>query len=665
MYPEQPSTEDPTVFRGPASWTLNLKTGELHSSEARAVMMGYEPSAVEPTAQWWDQMLHPNERLAVCMARSRSLAGADSGYRSEYRARRQNDEWIWLLEIGCVVRNQAGVVEVMQGVIVDITVDREAQFRSQQRLERMSVIFDHTQRFTGLLSPDGTLLEMNRSVLRSWGVSLRDVMGKPLWEMSSYAREPAGTELLRDGVARAGRGEFVRFPLQVESATAGKRIIDISLSPIFDDSGLLTSILCDGRDVTDIVSARQQLRTLEDRLAVAVSTSLLGLWDLNLRTGEGWHSDNCWTMLGYEPHEIGSSMNQWLELLHPDDLQPTMALIEKQREASDEFRAEYRVRAKDGSWRWIHAHGRVVPSSDPNGGTRMAGVHLDITERKEGENRLHAAERLESVGKLAAGVAHEINTPVQFVSDSIYFVRDGLYELLALIDRLRALASRDQCNVNSVAALSAHLPYLIENLPKALERSLEGLKRVSEIVSSMRELAHPARPEMSAVDVNRVIETALVVGRSEYKYVAEIVTEFQALPPVKCHAGELNQVILNLLINASHAIADAAADSDQKGLIKVSTRLESNTVLISVSDTGTGVPESIRHRIFEPFFTTKEVGRGTGQGLAISHNIIVNRHGGSIDFESAPGRGAVFHVRLPCDCRLEPMLPQSSAERAA
>jgi PAS domain S-box-containing protein len=502
-------------------------------------------------------------------------------------------------------------------------------------------------------------------VLRSSGASLHDVLGKPIWEVSTYPRKPADTERLRDGIAKASRGELVQLRMQLDSDKGGKRIIDVSLSPVLDEGGLVTSILSEARDVTDIVSARQQLRTLEDRLAVAVSTSMLGLWDLNLRTGEGWHSDNCWTMLGYEPNEIGSDMNQWLALIHPDDLHPSMALIEKQREASDEFRAEYRVRAKDGSWRWIHAHGRIVPNSDPNEGMRLAGVHLDITQRKESENRLHAAERLESVGKLAAGVAHEINTPVQFVSDSIYFVRDGLYELLALTDRLRAMASRDQCNVNSVAALSAHLPYLIENLPKALERSLEGLKRVSEIVGSMRELAHPARPEISDVDVNHVIETALVVGRSEYKYVAEIETDFAALPPVKCHAGELNQVILNLLINASHAIADAVGASDQKGVIKVSTRLEGDTVLISVSDTGTGVPESIRHRIFEPFFTTKEVGRGTGQGLAISHNIIVNRHGGSIDFESAPGQGAVFHVRLPCDCRLEPMLPQSSAERAA
>jgi PAS domain S-box-containing protein len=666
MHSEESSVEAPVVFRGPATWSLNLRTGELRSSDARALMMGYEPSAAEPTTEWWDRMLHPDERLAVYTARSRHLQGTDSGYRSEYRARRQDGEWVWVLEVGCIVRDAAGVALSVHGVLLDITVDREAQFRLQQRLERLSTIFDYTYQVTALLSPEGILLEMNRAALRSCEVSPRDVLGKPFWEMSIWARQPADADRLRDGIARAGRGEFVRFQMQADSPeSADKRIIDFSLLPVFDDDGVVTSILSEGRDVTDIVNAQQAVRTLEDRLAIAASTANLGLWDVNLYTGEGWRNDRCWTMLGYEPHEVGTSLEQWLSMLHPDDLPSTLAMMKQQRETNGEFQTDYRVRAKDGSWRWIHCHGRAVTGSDPGSEQRLAGIHLDVTERKEAENRLHAAERLESVGKLAAGVAHEINTPVQFVSDSIYFVRDGLYELLALTDRLRAMAARDQCNANAVAALSAHLPYLIENLPKALERSLDGLKRVSEIVSSMRELAHPDRPEMSDIDINHVIHTALVVARSEYKYVAEIETDFAPLPPVKCHAGELNQVILNLLINASHAIADTAGENAQRGLIKVSSRLDNDAVVISVSDTGAGIAENIRHRIFEPFFTTKEVGRGTGQGLAISRNIIVNRHGGRIDFESVIGKGTVFHVRLPCDGRLEPMAAKSSSERAA
>jgi PAS domain S-box-containing protein len=650
MNHEDSNAEASEPFRGPVAWSLDLKTGEMHSGPDRARLMGHAPESVVPTPEWWDRALHPDERVAVYMARSRHLQGTDSGYRSEYRVQRQDGEWLWLLEIGCILRDSAGVAIQVHGVLLDITVDRESQFRVQQRLERLSTIFDYTYQFTGLLSPEGVLLEINRSALRAAEVSRSESVGKPFWEGPIWVRQPhSDTERLRDGIARAGRGEFVRFQMQADNPQGGpKRIVDFSLLPVFDDEGAVTSILSEGRDVTDIVNAQHALRKLEDRLAVAANTANLGLWDIDLSTGDGWHNDRCWTMLGYEPHEIGTGIQQWLSMLHPDDLAPTMALMQEQRETGGDFRTEYRMRAKDGSWRWIHCYGRTASSTDPDAEKRMAGVHLDVTERKEAEMRSHTAERLESVGKLAAGVAHEINTPVQFVSDSIYFVRDGLYELLALTDRLRTMATRDQCNVNSVAALSAHLPYLVENLPKALERSLDGLKRVSEIVNSMRELAHPDRPEMSDIDVNHVIQNALVVARSQYKYVAEVETDFEQLPSVRGHAGELNQVLLNLLVNASHAISDVVGDSERKGLIRISSRAEGNEVVICVSDTGSGIPADIRNRVFEPFFTTKEVGRGTGQGLAISHNIIVKRHGGKIDFESTVGQGTVFRLRLPC-----------------
>jgi PAS domain S-box-containing protein len=657
MHKQDCNGEAPESFRGPATWTLELATGELRSSPARALMMGYDPKSVVPTTEWWDRALHADERLAVHTARARQLQGTGSGYRSEYRAQRQDGEWLWLLEVGCIERDPAGVATKVHGVLLDITIDRETQFRVQQRLERLNTIFDYSHQLSGLLSPDGTLLEINRSALRMAEASRNEALGKSLWEAPIWTRLAADeTERLRDGIARAARGESVRFQMQIENPQSGpKRIVDFSLSPALGDDGAVTSILCEGRDVTNIVSARLALRTLEDRLAAAANTANLGLWDIDLRTDEGWYNEHCWTMLGYEPHEGPSSRDHWVSMLHPDDLAPTIALMRQQSEVAGDFRAEYRMRAKDGSWRWIQCFGRTVIGDD--NAKRMAGVHLDVTERKEAEIRLHSAERLESVGKLAAGVAHEINTPVQFVSDSIYFVRDGLYELLALVERLRGIATRDQCNVNSVAALSTHLPYLVENLPKALERSLDGLKRVSEIVSSMRELAHPDRLEMSDIDVNHIIQNALVVARSEYKYVAEIETDLTPLPPVRCHAGELNQVILNLVVNASHAIAEAVGESERKGTIKVSSRIDGDAVLISVCDSGAGIPENVRHRIFEPFFTTKEVGRGTGQGLAISHNIIVKRHGGSIDFESTVGQGTVFHVRLPCNSR--------SSERAA
>jgi PAS domain S-box-containing protein len=641
-------------YSGPATWSLDLRSGQLYSSAARAQMMGYDPATVGSTPEWWDALLHPDERIAVHTARSRHIQGVGSGYKSEYRAQRRDGSWAWLLEVGCIERDSADQAIRVSGVLLDITVDRQEQFRLQQRLERLRTVFDYTYQFAGLLSRDGVLLESNRTALKAAGVTLNDAVGKLFWETPFWAQHPAAEiARLREGIERAGRGEFVRFQYQTEQPRGTQRIVDFSLLPVLDDDGEVVWILSEGRDVTDIVNAHKALRTLEDRLAVATSSANLGLWDVNLHTGDAWLNDRWWTMLGYEPNELSRSYDVWRELLHPDDLLTALAILQHRTRAQAEFRIEYRMRSKDGSWRWIHCCGRTVATNELGEPQRVAGVHLDVTERKEAEIRLAAAERLESVGKLAAGVAHEINTPIQFVNDSVYFIRDAVHELFQITERLRVLAGGDRSNAAALAVLSGDLPYLAQQLPKALERSLDGLKRVAEIVRSMRELAHPDRPEMSEVDVNHVIRNALVVARAEYKYVAEVETDLAPLPPVRCHAGELNQVMLNLLVNASHAIADVVANAGGRGLISVATRLDGEVVVISVRDTGGGIPENIRHRIFEPFFTTKDVGRGTGQGLAISHNIIVKRHGGSIECVSELGKGTVFHLRLPRDCRRE------------
>ncbi|HEY3731678.1 MAG TPA: PAS domain-containing protein [Steroidobacteraceae bacterium] len=648
MHNEPASSVQPMTDGGPATWCLELASGALRSSRARAKMMGYEPHTVGESAKWWDQLLHPDERVAVHTARSRHLQGEGSGYRSEYRARRRDGSWVWLLEIGCIERDDHGHALRVGGVLLDITVEREEQFRQQQRLERLRTVFDYTYQFTALLSRDGLLLESNRTALKAAGASLSDAVGKPFWDTPFWINQPAAEiGRLRAGIARAAAGDFVRFQYQTMTAQAATRIVDFTLLPVLDDDGQVSSILSEGRDVTDIVSAHKALRTLEDRLAVATSSANLGLWDVNLQTGEAWLNDRWWSMLGYEPNELSRSYDVWRELLHPDDLLPALAMLQYRNGAHSEFRTEYRMRSRDGSWRWIHCCGRTVASNELGEPQRVAGVHLDVTERKEAEIRLVSAERLESVGKLAAGVAHEINTPVQFVNDSVYFIRDAVQELLRLTERLGALAGNDPANAAAVVTISSELPYFAEQLPRAVERSLDGLQRVAEIVRSMRELAHPDTPEMSEVDLNHVISNALVMTRAEYKYVAEVRTELSPLPPVRCHAGELNQVLLNLLVNAAHAITDVVGSSGCKGQITVSTRVDGDAVLISVADTGGGIPESIRHRIYEPFFTTKELGRGTGQGLAISHNIVVKRHGGSIDCDSQLGRGTVFHVRLP------------------
>ncbi|HEX6637040.1 MAG TPA: ATP-binding protein [Steroidobacteraceae bacterium] len=294
----------------------------------------------------------------------------------------------------------------------------------------------------------------------------------------------------------------------------------------------------------------------------------------------------------------------------------------------------------------------------------MRGMMLDVTEQRRLESDLAQAQKLESVGRLAAGVAHEINTPVQFVSDSVQFVREAMDDLSGVVGKYRELRDaagnapegRDPAIAAAAKAAGkaeddADLDYILENAPVALDRAREGLGRVAAIVRSMKEFAHPDRKEMVQADLNQAIASTLVIASNEYKYVAEVETAFGEIPPVWCYAGEINQVVLNLIVNAAHAIGDvvksAGQPAQQKGCIRVSTRLLDDHVEIAIADSGKGIPPEIRSRIFDPFFTTKEVGKGTGQGLAIARTVIVDKHKGSLHFESEIGRGTTFYIRLP------------------
>jgi signal transduction histidine kinase len=291
----------------------------------------------------------------------------------------------------------------------------------------------------------------------------------------------------------------------------------------------------------------------------------------------------------------------------------------------------------------------------------LRGLMLDVTELRRLGRELAAAQKLESVGRLAAGVAHEINTPVQFVSDNVQFVRTSMTDLSAVIRAYRDLKVAVESASDATAAAqlagnaekAADLDYILENAPQALDSSIEGLGRIATIVRSMKEFAHPDQAHKTLADLNQAIRSTLIIAHNEYKYVAELDAQYGELPAIPCYLGEINQVVLNLLVNASHAISDVVKDTGILGKLGVRTRLDGNAVEISISDTGTGIPESARDKIFDPFFTTKEVGKGTGQGLAIAHSVIVTKHGGILRFETECGKGTTFIIRLPVEAPLD------------
>jgi len=309
---------------------------------------------------------------------------------------------------------------------------------------------------------------------------------------------------------------------------------------------------------------------------------------------------------------------------------------------------------------WQAVHGQALLRGHAESAQRAAiaadataqQLRTEIAYRSAVEIELRQAQKLEAIGRLAAGIAHEINTPIQFVSDSCRFLGDGVVALGATVDGYRGLMTGVTIDDHARAAARAleddhDVDYLLANLPEAIARALDGLDRVAKIVAATKEFSYPYLKEKSLADVNQAIRSTLVISNNETKYVATVHAELGELPMVLCHCGELNQVVLNLIVNAAHAIGDVVQVTGVPGAIRIKTWAEAGVVRISVSDSGPGIAPEIIDKIFEPFFTTKPVGSGSGQGLAIARSVVVDKHGGTLDVVSELGVGTTFTIGLP------------------
>jgi PAS domain S-box-containing protein len=362
----------------------------------------------------------------------------------------------------------------------------------------------------------------------------------------------------------------------------------------------------------------------------------------------------------YEPREL---LGKSASLLIGDESARERAAIDDAIRQGRDIRTEVRGRRKDGTTFWLGIF--LAPVRNAAGDiTHYVAIGADITARlAEAENKrrlqeqllaemherermgveLQLAQKLESVGRLAAGIAHEINTPIQYVGDSVHFVESAAGDLRALLEAYRAAAPAPL----TAAETAADLQFLRAEVPRAFERMKEGIARVAEIVRALREFAHPDSDEHSTADINHALETTLTVTRNESKYIANVETQLAELPPVVCGIGQLNQVFLNLIVNAAHAIEQAGKSAETGGVITVSTRALPDVVEVCIGDNGCGIPPENQDKIFDPFFTTKAVGKGTGQGLAIARAIVVDKHRGDIDVQSVVGEGTRFTIRLP------------------
>jgi PAS domain S-box-containing protein len=362
----------------------------------------------------------------------------------------------------------------------------------------------------------------------------------------------------------------------------------------------------------------------------------------------GWQSAE---FLGRQVHEtIHHSQDDGSE--YPWDFCPVFAAIEDGSSHHVDGDVFWKKNGSSFSADYI-----VCPTR--NDKSEITGAILtfrNLTDQRLQESKRIHRMKLMAIGELSAGIAHEINTPVQFIGSNVSFLNDSFGDLLKLIKAYRKLGemlpNEPQCRqlLQEISEIeeTADIDYLQEEVPKAFEQTLHGVKQVTELIQGLKGFAHSGTEgEKTASDINKIINNALMVSRNVYKYIAELETNLGDLPSIKVYPGDIGQVVVNLVVNAAHSIEEKKGKSQTLGKITIASFLEEKDLIIQVSDTGKGIPDGVRERIFDPFFTTKEVGRGSGQGLAISHTIIHEKHHGEISFNSVIGEGTTFTVRIP------------------
>jgi PAS domain S-box-containing protein len=551
-----------------------------------------------------------------------------------------------------------GVTFLVLGfALITAVVDRRMsaqQLELDSEREILRALLDNIPDLMYVKDTESRFVLANPQVAKLMGVSTaEDLIGKTAFEFLPAERFTTFYEMEQKVIAT---GHAIFNHEEAFPDSQGRRMPVLTTTvPLHDSNGHITGIAGVGRNISERKKNEEALKAAEKKYHGIFDEALFGIFQLdpdgyllNLNPAMAHLS------LYADPDEMLKEVKEPLwnwavqSAWHKE-------LVSIMKDVGHVRAFELEVYRKDRSRMWISFTVRAMMRDGALQG--FEGMFEDITERRLLRDQLLQAQKLESVGQLAAGIAHEINTPTQYIGDNIRFLKKtfgSLTNLLTVYDGLWKETVSDTVTATVKQEISSALrkvdvKFLLGEIPKAIDDTLEGVKRVSTLVSAMKEFSHPGTKEKILLDLNRAIQSTITVAQNEWKYVADVDTRFDhTLPAVSCLPGEFNQVILNLIVNAAHAIGDRAKEANgEKGRITVETRRCATGVEIRIGDTGTGIPLDVRAKIFDPFFTTKEIGKGTGQGLAIARSIIVDKHEGSIDFESAIGEGTTFIVRLP------------------
>jgi PAS domain S-box-containing protein len=568
----------------------------------------------------------------------------------EFLNRKKTGEHFWEKANISGIRDATGTITHYIALKEDIT----EQKRIEEERTRFIAVIDAAPESRAILKADGTIMYINHAFEKLSGIPSSRIVG---FHFEAIMRNIFTNSVYKVPWDIVQTGESWTESITYRGIDGAFYLMDQSISPIRSQSGEIINYVVFGRDVTEERELEVRARWADERLRLSIDGMVDGLtlWDVHTAPDGSIQEFVCseanpaaLMMLGKERQDaIGCSVRELLK--GAEDSDPHKLFL-RVHERGQSLTLDHLHFLKDDRRLILTIH--VWPI-----GTGVACHLRDVTQQLELEAQLRQAQKLEAVGSLAAGIAHEINTPIQFVGDNIRFLADSFSGLMNVLEHHREcrekmapmLGEREELQQLRDLDKQVDVDYLKTEIPLAVEQSLEGVSRVSSIVRAMKDFSHIDEREMVLADINQMLDTTLTVARNELKYVADVAKDFASdLPTVECFRNDLNQVFLNLFINAAHAIGDVvSAEGQGRGTITVATRRDGDEVVISISDTGGGIPEGIRDRIFDHFFTTKEVGKGTGQGLSIARSIVVEKHKGMITFDSEIGKGTTFYIRLP------------------
>ncbi len=633
----------------------------LYVSPAHRKLLGYSVDELQDRNPM--ELVHPDDLPVIHRAIEEMLGKGSNGIITALRFRHKNGDWHHVEAHGCAVRNSRGGLERI--VVISRIIDDRilAQQKLKDREETLQLLLDSTAEAIYGVDLSGNCTFCNQALLRTLGYQdAGSLLGKNMHEVIHHSHADGSAYPVEECcIFQAFRdGSVMHVDDEVVWRSDGTCIPVEYWSHPVKREGKVVGCMVTFVDITERRTAQKALRRAHEEAELfidSVPSILIGInrearikrW--NLAAGQVFGLSAA-VVAGRHLADCGI---QWPRADMRAEIDSWCAHREPARIDALPFVLGGETRFLGLTLKWIGAR--------EEGTDELLIIGSDVTEREMLGQQLRQAQKLEAIGQLAAGIAHEINTPIQYVGDNTRFLQefwDTFPSLFTVIRELQQQAKSGPISPLTLERLdalaqAADFEYMQTEIPRSIEQSLEGIQRVTKIVHAMKEFSHPGSEEKKSIDINQAIETTITVARNEWKYVSDVETHFDPeLPLVLCHAGEVNQVILNLLINAAQAIAQALEDgSGGKGKIVISTARAQDSAEISISDTGTGIPEDVRSRVFEPFFTTKPVGKGTGQGLALAHTAIVRRHGGKIWFDSEVGKGSTFYIRIPFANSLE------------